>query len=277
MELCDINPFVRYAELQPSVLSWAPLSCAYDYRIFYIVEGNGKLVLEESTVELSEGTLLYFRPGTPYYFDGNVKVIVIIFDLTREHAEQKKPRRPSRDIYSFNPDEVFENNPPKELESMIVLDKAFDAEKKLQECLFHHSYPTPVSDALTSALIKDVLCHMIQQNTNSVKSSVPELVERITRYIMQNYDKELDNLTISAELGYHSFYLNRVFKKSTGTTIHKALVAERIRVAKLLLRGTDMSVNAVAGEAGFSDRSQFCTAFKKHTGLTPNEYRQNGI
>ena len=277
MELCDINPFVRYAELQPSVLSRAPLSCAYDYRIFYIVEGNGKLVLEESTVELSEGTLLYFRPGTPYYFDGNVKVIVINFDLTRDHADKKTPRKPSKNVDSFNSDEVFENNPPKELESMIVLDKAFDAEKKLQECLFHHSYPTPVSDALTSALIKDVLCHMIQQNTDSVKSPVPEIVERITRYIMQNYDKELDNLTISAELGYHSFYLNRVFKKSTGTTIHKALVAERIRVAKLLLRGTDMSVNAVAGEAGFSDRSQFCTAFKKHTGLTPNEYRQNGI
>ena len=40
MKLCDINPFLRYAELQPSVMSSAPLSCSYDYRIFYILEGN---------------------------------------------------------------------------------------------------------------------------------------------------------------------------------------------------------------------------------------------
>ena len=65
MELCDINPFVRYAELQPSVLSRAPLSCDYDYRIFYIVEGNGKLGLEESTVELSEARFCIFGREHP--------------------------------------------------------------------------------------------------------------------------------------------------------------------------------------------------------------------
>ena len=83
MKLCDLNPFMRYAALQPSVMSKAPLSCAYDYRIFYILEGEARLILEQNYLDLAPGTLLYFRPGTPYYFDGKVKVIVLNFDLTR--------------------------------------------------------------------------------------------------------------------------------------------------------------------------------------------------
>ena len=72
MELCDINPFLRYAELQPSVMSSAPLSCSYDYRIFYILEGEADLVFTDKTLPLSAGMLIYFRPETPYYFNGNV-------------------------------------------------------------------------------------------------------------------------------------------------------------------------------------------------------------
>ena len=34
MRLLDINPFLRYAELQPSVLSSVPFCQAYDYRLF---------------------------------------------------------------------------------------------------------------------------------------------------------------------------------------------------------------------------------------------------
>ena len=33
-------------------------------------------------------------------------------------------------------------------------------------------------------------------------------------------------------------------------------------------------LSEVAEEVGFFDRSRFCTAFKKHTGRTPLEYRQ---
>ena len=95
MKLCDINPFMRYAELQPSVMSSAPLSCSYDYRIFYIIEGNATFVLSDRTIPLSPGMLLYFRPETPYYFDGDVKIIVLNFDMTRNQSDKKTPMPPS--------------------------------------------------------------------------------------------------------------------------------------------------------------------------------------
>ena len=272
MKLCDMNPFMRCAVLQPSVKSCPPLSCSYDYRIFYILEGTADFVLSDRTIPISQGMLLYFRPGTPYYFDGKVKVIVLNFDMTRNQADQKTPRTPSRTVTDFDPGQIFENDPPEELKSLVIIPNAFALEHKIQECLFHYCYPTPISDALTSAILKDMLCFIAQ---NAVGSESPEIVQRIKLYIQENYHAKISNSQLSRTLGYHSYYLNRVFKKSTGITIHQAVLLEKIRIAEHLLKETDLSVQAVAAEVGFSDRSQFITAFKKCNGYTPLEYRKS--
>ncbi len=276
MKLCDINPFLRYAELQPSVMSCAPLSCSYDFRIFYVLEGFAEFVLCDKRVPLSSGMLIYFQPGTPYYFDGKVKVIVLNFDITRTHSFQKTPRAPSKSIDDFDSRLVFENEPPDELDDIVIIEKAFEIESKLQECLLHYCYPTALSDASTSAIIKDILCYIARHSTPK-EPKLSETVQKIMLYIQQNYDKDISNSQISDTIGYHSFYLNRIFKRSTGVTIHQAVINERMRIAKKLLEETTLSVNAIAEELGYSEHSQFCTAFKKHVGVTPLEYRKKAI
>lgn len=273
MRLCDVNPFMRYAELQPSVISSATLGCSYDHRIFYILEGNADFVLFDRTVAIAAGTLICFRSGTPYYFDGKVKVIVLNFDMTRAHAEQKKPLSVVKSIERFDKTKVLEAEFPEELGNIVILENAFETENQMRDCLLHYGYPTSTSDAVTSATVKKLLCYIAQKATIK-EEELPELVQRITLYIQQHYEKELGNSQISNEFGYHSYYLNRVFKKSTGITIHQAVIQERIRVAKKLLRATTLSIHSVAIETGFSDSAQFCAAFKKYTGYTPTEYRK---
>ncbi len=271
MQLSDVNPFMRFAELQPSVISKAPLKYAYDHRIFYVIDGNARLILEDAEHDLGAGALLYLRSGTPYYFDGNVKVLVFNFDLTRANEEQRAAMRP-KPQHSFKPDNILENDVPKELESYIIARKAFEVEARLQECITNFRFPTAVSDTLTSAIIKEVLCYAVQ-NTDAVSKKRPDIVEKVAEYIRSNYDKDITNDTISAQFGYHSFYLNRVFKEHTGMTLHQAVIKERVTIAKRLLQNTDIAIEAIAREAGFSDRIQFATTFRKCIGLTPTEYR----
>ncbi len=273
MQLCDMNPFLRYAELQPSAVTSAPLSCAYDYRIFYIIEGEADLVLECGRIALRAGTILYFRPAMPYYFDGKVKVIVLNFDMTRAKAHIKNPIKPSKTVKSFETALIFENDPPKELENLIAIENAFEVKEKMQQCLAHYCYPSAHSDALTSSLLKEILCYIVE-NANAKIPEINVTVQKINLYIQQNYDRDISNSEISAEFGYHSFYLNRIFKKITGITIHQAVIKEKIRVAKRLLKETDLSIGVISDEVGFTDSSQFCTAFRNHTGLSPKEYRK---
>ena len=129
------------------------------------------------------------------------------------------------------------------------------------------------SDALASAILKDMICYIAQKSTLE-ETKQPELVQKIMLCIQQNYDKEISNSQISEKLGYHSFYLNRVFKKHTRMTIHQAVISEKMRIAKKILEETELSVNAIAIEVGYSEHSRFCTAFKKYVGVTPLEYRK---
>ena len=276
MNLSNINPFMRYAELQATVKSSAPLSSSYDYRLFYVlgVEGVGKLILKDRTVKLNVGTLIYLRPDTPYYFDGKVKVIVINFDMSRENENLINPIPPSKDLKSFDKTKVVENTPPNELTSVIILENAYETLENLQECLRNYTYPTIYSDALTSACIKKVLCYIVKRNAQTGEE-VPELIKNIILFISQNYDKELTNTAVASHFKYHSFYLNRLFKQYTGKTLHQAVINEKIKVAKRLLKEKDLSINEVASELGFLDRSQFCTIFKKQTGYTPLEYKKH--
>jgi len=273
MQLCDLNPFLRYAGLQPRVLANVPPRRAYDYRIFYILEGRATFTLNDQTIALSPGSVIYFRPGIPYSFDGDVKAIVLNFDMTRNQATQTEPRSPVESWTCFDRGLIFEDDPPAELADYIFLEKAVSVEEKIRECLVLYCYPSPYSDSISSALLKQILCLLVQERSNE-QPELPETVRKVLSYLQQNYDRDVNNDQISAEFGYHSFYLNRTFKKCTGMTLHQALISERIRVAKRMLLHSDVSVQAVALECGFSDRSQFCTTFRKHTGLTPAAYRK---
>lgn len=273
MELYDLNPFLRYAGLQPRVLANVPPRYAYDFRIFYILEGQALFTLEDQTIPLSPGSIIYFRPGIPYSFDGDVKAIVLNFDMTRNQADQKEPRSPVESLTHFDRNLIFENDPPAPLADYIFLEKAMDVEEKIRECLVLYCYPSPYSDGVSSALLKQILCLLVQERSNE-QPEWPELVRKVLSYLQQNYDRDISNDQISAKFGYHSFYLNRTFKKCTGMTLHQALIGERIRVAKRMLLHSDVSVQEVALECGFSDRSQFCTTFRKHTGFTPAAYRK---
>ena len=82
-------------------------------------------------------------------------------------------------------------------------------------------------------------------------------------------------MQISAKFGYHSFYLNRLFKKETGITIHQAVIGERMKIAKNLLIETELSVKDIASEVGYADLARFCTAFKAAVGATPLQYRKS--
>ena len=70
-------------------------------------------------------------------------------------------------------------------------------------------------------------------------------------------------------------YLNDVVKERTGSP-PSALIYERVIMeAKALLIQTESSVSEVAYQLGFYDSSYFCRFYKKHTGLSPQQFRKS--
>lgn len=86
-------------------------------------------------------------------------------------------------------------------------------------------------------------------------------------------DVSLDELATAA--GLSSSHFNRAFRAETGQTPWRYLLACRVDRAKELLVGTDIALSELANACGFADQSHLGTWFKRLTGSTPKQYRQD--
>ena len=58
-----------------------------------------------------------------------------------------------------------------------------------------------------------------------------------------------------------------------GTTAKEQINIQIVRVASMLLDTTDLSVKQIAERLHYDDPSYMCRIFRKHTGMSPIEYR----
>ncbi|MDE6962216.1 MAG: helix-turn-helix transcriptional regulator, partial [Lachnospiraceae bacterium] len=70
------------------------------------------------------------------------------------------------------------------------------------------------------------------------------------------------------------YYFSRKFKKEVGCSVADFILREKIAQAKLMLAGTNETVQSVSDALSFGSRSYFYACFKKLTGSSPSEYRQ---
>lgn len=116
-----------------------------------------------------------------------------------------------------------------------------------------------------------------QLSQESRESSVQKghLVHLVQSYIQENYAKALSNTELAAAMGYSANYLSQVFKAETGIGINEFIRNVRLRHAKMLLSHTGYKITDIAEMVGFSNNQYFTTLFRKMTGVTPKEYREN--
>lgn len=102
-----------------------------------------------------------------------------------------------------------------------------------------------------------------------------EILHRFMLLIMDHCKQQHEVAFYADKLSMTPGNLSRVVAAASGKSsikwISDALVAE----AKILLRSPEMNVQQVAHELNYGDQSSFGKFFKKHTGLTPVEYKNN--
>ena len=104
--------------------------------------------------------------------------------------------------------------------------------------------------------------------------SKQSLVKESLEYIDKHYQEQMSVSDISRELGTSTSYLSRIFKESTGETIIRTINNKRIEKAKVYLAETDYKVYEIADILGFENVTYFSRFFKKHTGMSPKEYKE---
>ena len=100
-------------------------------------------------------------------------------------------------------------------------------------------------------------------------------IQDIMRYISENMSTPINAQTIAKQFAVSRSKLDRDFKTAIGMTVHDFADICRINYAKVLLRSkSDHSINKITEACGFKNETYFYAFFKKHTGISPSEYRK---
>ena len=102
------------------------------------------------------------------------------------------------------------------------------------------------------------------------------LVKQINKEIHAHLYEKITPTLIAEHLSMNCSYLCNQFKKETGKTITEYINELKIYESKRLLKNTKLSLIQISTQLGFSNQSYFHIVFKKHTGMTPQEYRNHG-
>ncbi|MBQ9201006.1 MAG: AraC family transcriptional regulator [Bacteroidales bacterium] len=103
------------------------------------------------------------------------------------------------------------------------------------------------------------------------------LPERVSSLLEQLFSETAPLLPASgyaAQMGISLNYLNRMVKLSTGRPLSAWIDAARLDRAKRMLKETDAAMIDVAAAVGYYDQGYFARFFRKHTGMTPSDFRR---
>ena len=106
------------------------------------------------------------------------------------------------------------------------------------------------------------------------KGQYKNLIRQASEYIEQHYaDPDLSLHQVAACVNLSASHFSVVFSQETGRTFKECLTDIRINKAKELLRMTGLRSADIAYQVGYNDPHYFSSVFKKHTGLSPIEFR----
>lgn len=141
----------------------------------------------------------------------------------------------------------------------------------------HVDFTRELTDQET-AKFDDILEELGFARLQSKRSKIVEQIKNLALDWVQGGFRD-SRFTFSAHLsermGLDYAYLSHQFSQETGQTVEQFLIALRTELAKNLLQDPSLTFTAIANQLGYSSLPHFSMQFKKSTGLTPTEYRQD--
>ncbi len=115
-------------------------------------------------------------------------------------------------------------------------------------------------------------CNLVRKHKTNGYSA---LVQKVIIKVENDLTDELSLKAIAESFNVSPGYLSAIFKNETDETLTEYINKKRISHAKYLLKNTNLQIQTVAQHCGILDLHYFSRMFKKHTGKTPTQYRED--
>ena len=242
------------------------------YHLLWMTEGHGAHMLDFEQFELRANTVFFVSPGQIHAWTSSTRPKGYVINFSTEFFVQMLPR--SDDIAQFPFFHIARDTPALYLEQSRhdeLLPLLFDIEKEVLN-----------REDGRFDIVRSYLLILLTRLRRLYPMSITEGMSPQSYCLTKRFKLLLDEHFLefgpvrdyAAKLHITDRQLNDAIKRTMGCTAGQLLHERIVLEAKRLLSNTHLSVSEIAFQLNFDDLAYFCRFFKKHTQLTPGQFKQ---
>ncbi|MEQ8473068.1 MAG: AraC family transcriptional regulator [Marinoscillum sp.] len=245
------------------------------FEVLFLTQGSGIHVIDSNEYEIRPPCVFFLSPGQTHKLELSSDIAGYIFLFTAEFylLERSNKNKLLEYPFFFN---LNQENPPLLLNDQS--DVSFISSLFRKGCTMMQQSG---NEAFANSLLDLILnsCQRLypydQQAVEKGKGHM--MVKRLRKLIEEKYHLNLSIRKYAELLHVSENHLTHTVRELTGKTSKELIIDKQILEIKRLLKHSDLSVSEISLQLNFSDTSYFSKFFKKHTGKTPNSYREESL
>ena len=252
----------------------SPLHCHPELELVYIKSGSGKKILGD--------TINQFNAGD---------IVLVGSELPHKWMCDNNDQPPSSIVAYFNKNVFSEGfyalKESQKLANLFVkADRGLNITGTARQIIGAKMERLAKKSVLKKIIALMEILHILSTSKevdfiahdNSTAQSNDTRTDRLAevyQYLAENFQKDISLHEIASVASLTEPAFCRLFKKRTGKSFVEYINEIRISAACKCLQDTDLNISAIGFRSGFKTISNFNKSFKKITGFSPKEYRQN--
>jgi AraC family L-rhamnose operon regulatory protein RhaS len=250
------------------------------FELVYIMEGKGIHNINGNDFNYQPGSLYMLTPMVAHHFRVQeiTSFVFICFNniylkgITARDVQHNSGNWIEKLEYIFqskqDQGDIIRNERDKPLIAAIIdgIVAEYEADQNAQNELIGQLINTLITIVARNITIK---C--------DAKTGGDTVALQIINYVHLNiYDAEkLKAENIAEHFNISINYISEYFKKQTGENLQQFIINYKLSLAETRLRHSNMRLNEIAYELGFTDESHLTKTFKKYKGESPALFRKN--
>jgi AraC-like DNA-binding protein len=247
------------------------------FELVYVLAGTGKQMINQTEVPYQAGHLFLLAPNELHSFEIETatQFFFIRFNpiyITSDEGHKELIRRLGTILKNASHDP---GNIIKKPSDQVIVSSIMDA--IIGEHASYDLYHSELIRQLINALLVIVARNIALPGSATMDENSDTRAVDILQYIQSNIYKP-DNLRIghvSHLFGISETYLGHYFKRHSNESYQQYIMHYKFKLIEHRLLHSDMRINEIADEFGFTDKSHFSRMFKKYKGMNPSEFKRS--